>query len=74
MLTEIVNTYLSVRRAVGFKLHSVEKCLWSYANFATARGDIRVLSTTAVEWASELFDGVTATSFGDIEQTVSLSV
>ena len=43
MLTDIVNTYLSVRRAVGFKLHSVEKCLWSYANFATARGDIRVL-------------------------------
>ncbi len=52
MLTAIVNTYLSVRRAVGFKLHSVEKCLWSYAKFATARGDIRVLSTTAVEWAA----------------------
>ena len=52
MLTDIVNTYLSVRRAVGFKLHSVEKCLWNYANFATARGDIRVLSTTAVEWAA----------------------
>jgi len=41
MLTDIVNTYLSVRRAVGFKLQSVEKCLLSYANFATARGDIR---------------------------------
>ena len=52
MLTDIVNTYLSVRRAVGFKLHSVEKCLCSYANFATVRCDIRVLSTTAVEWAS----------------------
>jgi integrase/recombinase XerD len=52
MLTDIVNTYLSVRRAVGFKLHSVEKCLCSYANFATFRCDVRVLSTTAVEWAS----------------------
>ena len=52
MLTDIVNTYLSVRRAVGFKLYTVEKYLWSYANFATARGDIRVLSTTAVEWAA----------------------
>jgi integrase/recombinase XerD len=41
-----------VRRAVGFKLYTVEKYLWSYANFATARGDIRVLSTTAVEWAA----------------------
>ena len=52
MLTDIVNTYLSVRRAVGFKLYTVEKYLWSYANFATARGDIRVLSTTAVGWAA----------------------
>jgi len=52
MLIDVVNTYLSVRQAVGFKLHSVEKCLSSYANFATARGDIRVLSTTAIEWAA----------------------
>jgi hypothetical protein len=51
MLINIVKTYLSVRRAFGFKLQSVEKYLWSYANFATARGDIRVLSKTAVEWA-----------------------
>src|SRR5208337_3499473 len=52
MLTEIAETYLSVRRALGFKLQSVEKYLLSYANFATARGDIRVLSKTAVEWAA----------------------
>src|SRR3984893_6499572 len=52
MLTNSVKIYLSVRRALGFKLQSVEKYLWSYANFATARGDIRVLSKTAVEWAT----------------------
>jgi integrase/recombinase XerD len=52
MLTDSVKTYLSVRRALGFKLQSVEKYLWSYANFANARGDIRVLSKTAVEWAA----------------------
>ena len=51
MLTNTIKTYLSVRRALGFKLQSVEKYLWNYANFATARGDIRVLSKTAVEWA-----------------------
>lgn len=51
MLTNSIKTYLSVRRALGFKLQSVEKYLWNYANFATARGDIRVLSKTAVEWA-----------------------
>jgi integrase/recombinase XerD len=55
MLTDSVKTYLSVRRALGFKLQSVEKYLWSYANFATARGDIRVLSKTAVEWAALAF-------------------
>jgi integrase/recombinase XerD len=51
MLTDTVNTYLSVRRTVGFKLKTVESYLWSYANFATARGDIRVVSKTAIEWA-----------------------
>ena len=52
MLINIVKTYLSVRLALGFKLQSVEQYLWSYANFATSRGDIRVLSKTAVEWAA----------------------
>ena len=51
MLSNTVNTYLSVRRAVGFKLKTVESYLRSYANFATARGDIRVVSNTAIEWA-----------------------
>ena len=51
MLSNAVNTYLSVRRAVGFKLKTVEGYLRSYANFATARGDIRVVSNTSIEWA-----------------------
>jgi integrase/recombinase XerD len=40
MLSNAVNTYLSVRRALGFKLKTVEGYLRSYADFATARGDI----------------------------------
>ena len=51
MLSNAVNTYLSVRRALGFKLKTVEGYLRSYADFATARGDIRVVSNTAIEWA-----------------------
>jgi integrase len=52
MLTETVNTYLSVRRALGFKLKTAEKYLWSYANFATARGDTHIVNKTAIEWAA----------------------
>ena len=52
MLSDAVNTYLSVRRAVGFKLKTVAGYLESYAHFATARGDIRVVSKTAIEWAA----------------------
>ena len=51
MLSNAVNTYLSVRRALGFKLKTVEGYLRSYAAFATVRGDIRVVSNTAIEWA-----------------------
>ena len=51
MLSNAVNTYLSVRRALGFKLKTVEGYLRSYADFATARGDIRVVSNTSIEWA-----------------------
>jgi integrase/recombinase XerD len=52
MLSDTVNTYLSVRRAVGFKLKTIEKYLASYASFAAARGDLRVVSKTALEWAA----------------------
>jgi len=37
---------------VGFKLKTIEKYLASYASFAAARGDLRVVSKTALEWAA----------------------
>jgi hypothetical protein len=52
MLSDAVNAYLSARRAAGFKLKTVEGYLASYANFATARGDLWVVSKTAIEWAA----------------------
>lgn len=52
MLMQAVDTYLAVRRAVGFALDHTEGYLRSFARFATARGHTHVVATTAVDWAS----------------------
>ena len=52
MLIDIINSYLSLRRAAGFKLNGTEKYLLSYANFAAERGDQYIVSKTAVDWAT----------------------
>jgi hypothetical protein len=41
-----------LRRAVGFKLDTVETYLQSYVDFATSRGDTHVVSTTVIDWAT----------------------
>lgn len=53
MLTDCVNNYLSVRRAVGFKLDTAEAYLRSYSDFATARGDVHIVGQTAIDWAAQ---------------------
>jgi integrase/recombinase XerD len=53
MLNDSVTTYLSVRRALGFRLYSTEKYLRNYTNFAEKTGDTHVISKTAVEWAAQ---------------------
>jgi integrase len=52
MLSDSMNTYLSLRRAVGFKLDTVEIYLQSYVNFATSRGDTHVVIKTVIDWAT----------------------
>lgn len=52
MIIEAVNTYLSLRRTMGFKLKTIEKYLLSYADFAVAKGDQYVTSKTALDWAA----------------------
>jgi len=52
MLTDTMNTYLSMRRALGFELKDVERYLRSYCGFATSRGDRHLVSETAIEWAA----------------------
>lgn len=53
MLIDNVRTYLSVRRGLGFKLRADEGYLRNYADFATVRGEAHVVSSTAIEWASQ---------------------
>lgn len=53
MLIDSINTYLSMRRGLGFKLNTVEYYLRSYAKIARGRGENHVVSRTAIEWAAE---------------------
>jgi integrase/recombinase XerD len=53
MLSDCVNAYLSLRRAAGFKLDTVERYLRSYADFATSRGDTHVVRDTVLAWAAK---------------------
>jgi len=51
MLTQTVETYLSVRRAAGYKLADVERYLRDFARFASDRGDEFIVARTAIDWA-----------------------
>jgi integrase len=52
MLHDAVNRYLEVRRASGLQLNEPESFLHSFADFASQRGEMRIVSQTAIEWAS----------------------
>jgi len=51
MLTQAVEAYLSVRRAMGFTLHSEGSLLKSFAAFSSAAGKDYVCAETAIDWA-----------------------
>ena len=51
MIMEAIDRYLSVRRAVGFKLRTDQIYLASYARFAAKAGDTHMRSSTAINWA-----------------------
>jgi integrase/recombinase XerD len=53
MLTDAVDTYLAVRRAVGFNLADDERNLRSFVRFACAQGDTFVVTATAITWAEK---------------------
>lgn len=51
MLTDAVNTYLAIRRAVGFALRCEGIQLNSFATFSEARGHHYISSDLAIAWA-----------------------
>jgi integrase/recombinase XerD len=53
MLTKLVDEYVALRKATGFKFHTEEIQLRSFVAFAQESGDRRVRAATAVEWASQ---------------------
>jgi len=48
-----VETYLAMRRAVGFTLSNTEYLLRSFANFATDLKETHIRTGTAIDWASQ---------------------
>lgn len=50
---DLVDSYLAVRRAVGFKLEGTAGRLRCFARFASAKGDTHIRVETAVEWAGQ---------------------
>jgi integrase len=51
MLSDQVERYLALRRALGYKLDGVGRRLTSFADYAADRGDIYVRADTAIAWA-----------------------
>jgi integrase/recombinase XerD len=52
MLTADIERYVSLRRALGFKLVGVARNLRSYGRFAASLNETHIRSTTAVDWAA----------------------
>lgn len=53
MLARAVESYLSVRRAAGFRLHDAGVHLKSFAAYSDRQGHHHVCSQVAIDWASQ---------------------
>ena len=51
-LRQALADYLTVRRALGYKLERAEKLLGQYLDYLTQRGEERVTIANAVGWAT----------------------
>lgn len=47
-----IQSYLSVRRALGYRLQKMESHLLQFAQYALARNETHVRASTAIEWAA----------------------
>ena len=50
MLTTAVDSYLAMRRALGYRLKDTEMILRDFAAFADAKRDSHVYTQTVLEW------------------------
>jgi hypothetical protein len=53
MLSQLVDSYLELRRSTGFGMAVHEYLLHSFASFAAQRGESHIRSRTAIEWAAQ---------------------
>ena len=51
-MLNVIETYLTLRRATGFAMQNAECLLKSFAAFAAERGQTHVLTQTAIDWAA----------------------
>jgi len=50
MLSAAVDSYLAIRRTLGFRLRDTETILRDFAAFAAAKEDTHVCTRTVLEW------------------------
>jgi integrase/recombinase XerD len=53
MLSQLVDSYLELRRSTGFRMKVHQYLLHSFASFAEHRGETHIRTRTAVEWAAQ---------------------
>ena len=53
MLSDHVDRYLALRRALGYKLHNTGRNLQAFAAFASDQGDTHIRAASAVQWAAQ---------------------
>jgi integrase/recombinase XerD len=61
-LRDLVDEYLALRRALGYKLHRESWLLPRFVSFLERHGQTRITTGLAVEWASEPVCATTATA------------
>jgi integrase/recombinase XerD len=53
MLSQLVDSYLELRRSTGFGLKVHQYLLHGFASFAAQRGETHIRTCTAIEWATQ---------------------
>lgn len=53
MLMALVERYILLRQILGYKVRDLSSSLRAFATFADSRSDTHVLTSTAVDWATE---------------------